>query len=318
MAHPQCCTFAPILNPSYGAGQVEEFGGITTYTSGSSDSKRAILLIADVFGYSAPNLRNLADKCAAAGYFVVVPDFLHGDPFDHSGDRTFVEWVNDHPVAGIIVEAKLVIEALKCKGVSKIGCASFCWSAQAAMGLTTPDYIQALVLLHPAFISVDDVLAVKVPIEILGAENDAVTPQATIIQFEAALEANHQVDYYVKIYPGVEHGWTVRYDTNDKEAVKKAEEAHKDMLNWFAKYLASSSLSNVGGKALDFMYTPTTPGKGQAMWPTRFEDYGYGDDQILRSRVMMLEANQRGMKIMLAAIFIVCMFSLLATIIPKL
>ncbi|KAG5554822.1 hypothetical protein RHGRI_012398 [Rhododendron griersonianum] len=296
MAHPQCCTFAPILNPSYGAGQVEEFGGITTYTSGSSDSKRAILLIADVFGYSAPNLRNLADKCAAAGYFVVVPDFLHGDPFDHSGDRTFVEWVNDHPVARIIVEAKLVIEALK---------------SQAAMGLTTPDYIQALVLLHPAFISVDDVLAVKVPIEILGAENDAVTPQATIKQFEAALKANHQVDYYVKIFPGVEHGWTVRYDTNDREAVKKAEEAHKDMLNWFT--------NNVGGKALDFMYTPTTPGKGQAMWPTRFEDYGYGDDhQILRSRVMMLEANQRGMKIMLAAIFIVCMFSLLATIIPKL
>lgn len=86
----------------------------------------------------------------------------------------------------------------------------------------------------------------------------------------------------------------------------------------FYRYLATSSLSNVGGKALDFTYTPTTPGKGQAMWPTRFEDYGYGDYQILRSRVMMLEANQRGMKIMLAAIFIVCMFSLLATIIPKL
>ncbi|XP_058211832.1 uncharacterized protein LOC131324018 [Rhododendron vialii] len=83
-------------------------------------------------------------------------------------------------------------------------------------------------------------------------------------------------------------------------------------------YLAASSLSNVGGKALDFMYTPFTPVKGQAMWPRRFEDYGYGDDQILRSRVMMLEANQRGMKIMLAAIFIVCLFSLLATIIPML
>jgi len=297
---------------------VEEFGGITTYMSGSPDSKRAILLIADVFGYAAPNLRNLADKCAAAGYFVVVPDFLHGDPFDHSNpDRTFIDWVNDHPVAGIIAEAKSVIEALKSKGVSKIGCASFCWSAQAAMGITTPDYIQALVLLHPAFISVDDVLAVKVPIEILGAENDAVTPQATIKEFEAALKANRKVEYYVKIFPGVAHGWTVRYDTNDKEAVKKAEEAHKDMLNWFAKYLATSSSSNVGGKALDFKYTPA-PAKGQAMWPTRFEDYGYGDDQILRSRVMMLEANQRGMKIMLVAIFIVTVFSFLATIIPKL
>lgn len=86
----------------------------------------------------------------------------------------------------------------------------------------------------------------------------------------------------------------------------------------FHRYLATSSSSNVGGKALDFKYTPA-PAKGQAMWPTRFEDYGYGDDQILRSsRVMMLEANQRGMKIMLVAIFIVSVFSFLATIIPKL
>ena len=46
-----------------------------------------------------------------------------------------------------------------------------------------------------------------------------------------------QVDSFVKIYPGVAHGWTVRYDENDEVVVKNAEEAHDKMLEWLNKYL---------------------------------------------------------------------------------
>lgn len=41
----------------------------------------------------------------------------------------------------------------------------------------------------------------------------------------------------MKIFPGVAHGWTMRYDVNDEAAVKNAEEAHQNMLGWFSKYL---------------------------------------------------------------------------------
>lgn len=41
----------------------------------------------------------------------------------------------------------------------------------------------------------------------------------------------------MKIYPGVEHGWTTRYDIEDEKAVQSAEEACQDMLNWFIKYI---------------------------------------------------------------------------------
>ncbi len=46
-----------------------------------------------------------------------------------------------------------------------------------------------------------------------------------------------QIKSFVKVFPTVFHGWTVRYDENDPEIVAKAEEAHKDMLDWYAKYL---------------------------------------------------------------------------------
>lgn len=41
----------------------------------------------------------------------------------------------------------------------------------------------------------------------------------------------------MKIFPGVAHGWTVRYSLDDEIAVKSAEEAHGDMLNWFVKFV---------------------------------------------------------------------------------
>lgn len=84
MSSPQCFENPPKLTPDYGAGTVQELGGLKTYVTGASDSKLAILLIADAFGYEAPNLRKLADKVAAAGFFVVVPDFFYGDPVDLS------------------------------------------------------------------------------------------------------------------------------------------------------------------------------------------------------------------------------------------
>jgi len=46
-----------------------------------------------------------------------------------------------------------------------------------------------------------------------------------------------QVDGFVKIFPGVAHGWTVRYDPQDPAAVKPAEEAVQDTLAWFNKHL---------------------------------------------------------------------------------
>ncbi|KAJ6989214.1 hypothetical protein NC653_021947 [Populus alba x Populus x berolinensis] len=99
MAGPQCCAHPPTLNPSSGAGHVEKVGGLDSYVSGSPDSKLAILLVSDVYGYEAPNLRKLADKIAAAGFYALVPDFFYGDPFTpDNAERPIQVWLKDHGV----------------------------------------------------------------------------------------------------------------------------------------------------------------------------------------------------------------------------
>ncbi|KAK4283625.1 hypothetical protein QN277_000555 [Acacia crassicarpa] len=238
MSGPQCCSNPPTLNPNAGAGHVEKVGGIDTYITGSADSKLAVLLIADIYGYEAPNLRKLADKVAAAGYYVVVPDFLHGDPFvREKTDRPLSVWIKDHAPEKGIEAAKPVIEALKGKGVSAIGAAGFCWGAKVVVEVARHGLIEAAVLLHPSFVTVDDIKSVEVPIAILGAEIDQMSPPELVKQFDQILSAKPGVQSFVKIFPQVAHGWTVRYSTEDAKAVSAAEEAHQDLLNWFGKHI---------------------------------------------------------------------------------
>jgi dienelactone hydrolase len=239
MATLQCCANPPTLDPVYGKGMVvDNFGGLKTYISGALDSpKPAVLLVSDVFGFDAPNLRALADKLAESGFYVVVPDFLYGDPMPPNDFSQFSTWIQKHGPAKGFEDAKLVIQALKRKGVSAIGAAGFCWGAKVVVELAKSDDIKAAVLLHPSFVTVDDIKEVKVPISVLGAEIDRTTPPEVAKQFEEILSTKPEVPSHVKIFAGVQHGWTVRYEVTDKAAVEKADEAHRDMLNWFNKYV---------------------------------------------------------------------------------
>ncbi|KAJ1262780.1 hypothetical protein BS78_09G136200 [Paspalum vaginatum] len=239
MASAQCCDNPPALNPAGGAGKVVDgFGGLKAYVAGPEDSKAAVVLVSDVFGFEAPNLRKIADKVASSGYFVVVPDFFHGDPYaPENAERPIPEWIKSHAPMKAFEEAKPVIAALKEKGVSAVGAAGYCWGAKVVVELAKAHEIQAAVLLHPSFVTVDDIKEVKCPISVLGAEIDKMSPPELVKQFEQILSAKSEVGHFVKIFPGVAHGWSVRYSHDDAAAVKSAEEALADMIDWFNKNL---------------------------------------------------------------------------------
>jgi len=217
---------------------VEEIEGLKTYITGSQSSKLAILLVSDVFGYEAPNLRKLADKVAAAGFFVVVPDFFYGDPCDTDLAKMDLQsWRKNHGTDKGCEDARTVIAALKSKGMSAIGAAGFCWGGIVVTKLAKFDDLQAAVVLHPGPLTVDEINLVKVPIAILGAEIDQYCSPEQVKHFGEILSTKPQLDSFVKIFPGVAHGWAVRYSVDDESAVKIAEEAHSDMLNWFIRYV---------------------------------------------------------------------------------
>ncbi|RZC57305.1 hypothetical protein C5167_004600 [Papaver somniferum] len=231
MVGSQCCENPPDLSLSSGIGWVEDIGGLESYISGSLDSKLGILLVSDVFG-------SWQVKVAATGYYVVVPNFFHGDPF--SPEKTMVTWYQSHLTEDAAKEARPVIEALRSKGITAIGAAGICWGAKVSVELSKLADLKAIVMLHPSLVTVDDIKEIKVPISILGAEVDHMSPPELVKKFEEILSTKAEVGSFVKIFNGVRHGWTVRYNIKNVEVVKRAEEAHNDMLEWFFKYVRSS------------------------------------------------------------------------------
>ncbi|KAL4590217.1 hypothetical protein LXL04_003143 [Taraxacum kok-saghyz] len=235
MSGPECCENPPTLASVGESSDVLQIASLNSYVSGNTDSKIAVLLISDVYDYGAPKLRKLADKVASAGYYVVVPDFFHGDP--KTPEDSLQDWIKNHRQMEAIPFAKSVIQALKEKGISKIGAAGFCWGAKVVVELAKEAEIQVAAILHPALLTLDDIKGVKVSIAILGAEIDKWSPPELVKEFELALKAKPEIDHFVKIYSGVSHGWTVRWKDDDEIAVKCAKEAHEDLLAWFAKCL---------------------------------------------------------------------------------
>ncbi|KAJ0963027.1 hypothetical protein J5N97_028149 [Dioscorea zingiberensis] len=217
---------------------MEDLGGLKVYVSGDPKSKHAIILVSDIYGYEAPNLRKIADKVAAFGFYVVVPDFFRGEPYvDNNPKRPLDVWLKEHPQQKGFEDSKSVIAVLKKRGISVIGAAGFCWGGKVVVDLAKTNMIKAIVALHPSLVTVDDIKDVKQPIAILGAEKDEITPPTLVKQFQEILSKKHEIDSFVKIFSGVAHGFSVRYKADDKFAVKKAEEAQKDMLHWFLKHI---------------------------------------------------------------------------------
>ncbi|XP_023736611.1 endo-1,3;1,4-beta-D-glucanase [Lactuca sativa] len=237
MSGPECSANPPEVNSVFGKGSVEEIGGLKAYITGNRSSDRAILLASDAFGYEGVMLRKLADKMGDTGYLIVVPDFFFGDCYYSTMPPQLREnWLPNHPPEKGCENALKIIAELKTR-VSAVGAAGFCWGGMMVIKLAKYEDIKAAVILHPGRLSYNDVNEVRVPVAILGGELDQLCPQEEVEHYRKILAAKPQVESFVKIFRGVGHGWASRYKDDDESAIRSAEEAHTDMLNWFSKHL---------------------------------------------------------------------------------
>ncbi|PWA94204.1 Dienelactone hydrolase [Artemisia annua] len=101
--------------------------------------------------------KNIADKIASFGYYAVVPDFFHGDPW--TPEVPIQDWLKKHAPVEAVEFAKQVIQALIEKGISKVVAAGFCWGAKVVVELEKTADIQVAALLHPSFVTLDDIKA---------------------------------------------------------------------------------------------------------------------------------------------------------------
>jgi dienelactone hydrolase len=96
-------------------GHEEEIAEVNTYKTGQG--KSVIVIFTDVFGYTFPNARKLADRFAEEiGTTVLIPDLFHGDPVDESKPNyrdTLPDWRTRHPITDACAIAEKLISTIK-------------------------------------------------------------------------------------------------------------------------------------------------------------------------------------------------------------
>jgi dienelactone hydrolase len=194
-----------------------------------------------VFGHRFINPQLIADQLAANGYFAVMPDVFHGDavPLDKPADFDFMGWLKGHqpPRVDPVIDATIVEMRTKL-GCKRIGAIGYCFGAKYIIRHLRPDQgkIEVGYCAHPSFVESQELSQIQGPLAISAAEADTIFPAEKRYESEEILKKTGQ-PYQINLYSGVEHGFAVRGDLNNRVATFAKESAFLQALQFFAEYL---------------------------------------------------------------------------------
>ncbi|KAI0754699.1 alpha/beta-hydrolase [Daedaleopsis nitida] len=257
MSCPECVSGS--VHDGTPKGTEIKIGDVPAYVTGDEDSKRIVVIGVDIFGWRFVNTRLLADEYAAQGFRVIVPDLFAGwelplwslSAHDTNSERSLFQRYVARPLS-YFVFAPFVIRNMP-RQVStiavvtsslraahpdaKIGFVGFCWGGRFA--ISQNHLFDATVACHPSLVKFPAELeGIKSPFSLAAAETDPMYNRARAEETEKILKEKGLKDVEVKVYVGVNHGWTIRVNMAIEEQKKGRDEAVKQVVNWFDKYLS--------------------------------------------------------------------------------
>jgi carboxymethylenebutenolidase len=195
----------------------------------------AIMVFMEAFGLN-PNIKNVCDRFAQAGYVALAPDFYHGDVYDYKDLQAAVaklKSLNDDTVMAEVVAA------------DKIGVTGFCMGGRHAFlaNAAHADRLKAVVSFYGSGIAVDRigrkplldrVDAMRSPIMLIyGADDEMIAADEHARISQALSQAKKR--YILTVFPDAGHGFLS--DRRDSYAAAPAKEAWEMTMNFFQQYL---------------------------------------------------------------------------------
>lgn len=252
------CCVSGHLHSGEPRGHVVKLAGLDAYVTGDPINKpKTILFLTEIFGYHLPNARLLADEHAAAGFYVVVPDFyegdyapvsflydiaaLPGDPEPAKDAFDFPVWKARHMPERLQPMLLKAVEAITNDPdfglTGKLFTVGFCYGAKQEWMLAGPgSKVTASVANHPSnFTYPDDIEAITVPTLILVGDDDVLMPLPQVLEAKTILEKKNLGT--VHVYPGEKHSFAIRGDLRDENIKKDKEDAARRTVEWFKGYL---------------------------------------------------------------------------------
>jgi dienelactone hydrolase len=251
-------------------GSIISVAGIQCYlASPESESEvtnkgTLIVIASDVFGFTLPNTRLIADKFAKeCGAICVVPDILFGpvlpfnlmDAIDDLGDKSAGFFKKLYAIARLLwwlpgfitrntdkkclgrIEA--VVSEYKKRGYKKIALQGYCFGGHKAIKIAQKtDVVDVICAAHPGSVSVpkDIELLVKPCAFVFTPDRDMEIKHKEVDIITKVLDGK-SFPHEVKSYANVAHGFAVRGMKFDDHIEEKRHDAFLFAANFFKKVL---------------------------------------------------------------------------------
>eukprot|EP00667_Euglena_gracilis_P023908 EG_transcript_27233 len=212
--------------PYIPTGSLVSIAGADVYEVGSGP--KVIIYVYDIFGMTATQHHKFCDTLAAAGFLVLMPDFLKDTACPLSnwppkeGIPAFRESVArvEKTCPALVQET---VRYAKAKGGIIFGAYGACWGLKVAAGAAVAGLAQAVATAHPSALTADLAEAANVPFCVLPSKDEAPMEDVQVVLAAkpfAALNVWQRFD-------DMHHGWTgARQDPADPRQVQRAEEAY--------------------------------------------------------------------------------------------
>jgi len=252
-------------------GEVKTVHDLNTYVAkppGDAAPTKAIVIIPDAYGWEFSNNRSLADKLAAEGFLVYLPDFMNG--YSLETEMLPATDTLNSPTATYFQKARAILSVMYygvpfmlsrrpgvCRPVvekfftalredegksMKIGVAAYCWGAGHALSVSSKTterepLVDACYMAHPSMTSRKDFESVTQPLSIAVGSLDSAYKEPAQRETKTLFESEKKdIPFEQVVYDGAFHGFAIRYDMHHDTDVKQADQARDQLLNWFNKY----------------------------------------------------------------------------------
>jgi dienelactone hydrolase len=271
------CCLSGTVHVGTPKGREDTINGLDTYISepeGGSTAKSVIFLV-DIFGWKFPNVRLLADNYAKAGLYCYIPDLHQGDSLPISFLQNIEPPLKDQEQAGLIDKAKntaiigttlmpwlakrpdavvqpmidgFVNSVRQISGTQKVGAIGFCWGGRYAIlqaygkdqtpGDAAGGGVDAAYACHPSLMTIPaEFDPVSVPLSLALGDHDSLLDEKSVDQIREVLQKK-STPSEVQVYEDQVHGFTLRSDWSSEKDKKAMDEAEKQGVEWFHKYLS--------------------------------------------------------------------------------
>jgi dienelactone hydrolase len=243
-----CCSIPPVVGHGYKPkGVFEKVGDFDKVYKIGTSKTHALVCVYDIFAYF-PQTQQGADILSTSigsGATVFMPDFLSGKPWpiDRFPPKTeqdkkelqefFKGPANPHDN---LIKLVRFAKHLRSHGYSKVSLYGFCWGGKVAIlsgGLGgDEDLFDAIALVHPAMLSVDDVKNLSVPLALFPSKDEDPKVVEHIVEELKKKPFWHLCRH--KTYTNMHHGWAAaRGDLENKENKAAYEDVYSRLAAFF-------------------------------------------------------------------------------------